>query len=168
MIDSEGYRANVGIILCNPYGKLFWARRIGQQAWQFPQGGIQRDETPEQALYRELGEEIGLGREDVALIGATREWLRYRLPKHLIRYHHEPVCIGQKQRWFLLHLLGHENKVNLSASDTPEFDHWRWVTPGEPVREVVPFKRQVYQRALAELGPLLKKVTGKLVYGQLA
>ena len=167
MIDSEGYRANVGIILCNPDGFLFWARRIGQQAWQFPQGGIRSHESPEQALYRELGEEIGLGFEDVELIGATREWLRYRLPQHLVRYHREPVCIGQKQRWFLLRLLGHESKVNLMASGTPEFDCWRWILPNEPVREVVPFKRQVYRRALEELGPLLKKVTGKLSAGRL-
>ncbi|MDZ7803013.1 MAG: RNA pyrophosphohydrolase [Thiohalophilus sp.] len=168
MIDSEGYRANVGIILCNPEGKLFWARRIGQQAWQFPQGGIRRDESPEQALFRELAEEIGLAQNDVELIGATRQWLRYRLPQKLIRYHREPVCIGQKQRWFLLRLLAPESKVSLDASETPEFDCWRWVTPAEPVREVVPFKRQVYRRALAELGPLLKKASGKLVYGQLA
>lgn len=168
MIDSEGYRANVGIILCNPEGKLFWARRIGQQAWQFPQGGIRRHETPEQALFRELAEEIGLAQNDVELIGATRQWLRYRLPQKLIRYHREPVCIGQKQRWFLLRLLVPDSKVSLDASDAPEFDRWRWVTPAEPVREVVPFKRQVYRSALAELGPLLKKVSGKLVYGQLA
>lgn len=168
MIDSEGYRPNVGIILCNPQGKLFWARRIGQQAWQFPQGGIRRHETPEQALYRELSEEIGLGRDDVELLGATREWLRYRLPQELIRRHHQPVCIGQKQRWFLLRLLASESKVSLDASENPEFDCWRWVTPTEPVREVVSFKRQVYRRALEELGPLLKKVTRKLSVGRLA
>lgn len=168
MIDSEGYRPNVGIILCNPDGKLFWARRIGQQAWQFPQGGIRRDESPEQALYRELSEEIGLGREDVEIIGATRQWLRYRLPQKLIRYHREPVCIGQKQRWFLLRLIASESKVSLTASDSPEFDRWRWVTPAEPVREVVPFKRQVYRLALEELAPLLRKVTGKLASGRLA
>lgn len=168
MIDSEGYRANVGIILCNPRGQLFWARRIGQQAWQFPQGGIRRHESPEQALYRELGEEIGLCRDDVELLGATRDWLRYRLPSELVRRHRQPVCIGQKQRWFLLRLLVSESKVALDASETPEFDRWRWVTPAEPVREVVPFKRQVYRQALDELGPLLMKVTGDLAVGRTA
>lgn len=162
MIDSEGYRSNVGIILCNPAGKLFWARRIGQETWQFPQGGIHQDESPEQALYRELTEEIGLGRDDVELIGATRDWLRYRLPQHLIRYHSKPVCIGQKQRWFLLSLLSNDSKVRLNASNEPEFDCWRWVSPTEPIKEVVPFKRQVYRRALDELVPLIRKVTGKL------
>lgn len=168
MIDSEGYRANVGIILCNPLGELFWARRIGQQAWQFPQGGIRRHESPEQALYRELGEEIGLGREDVELLGVTRQWLRYRLPRELVRTHRQPVCIGQKQRWFLLRLLASDSKVSLDASENPEFDCWRWVSPVAPVREVVPFKRQVYRQALDELGPLLSKVSDNQAVGRRA
>src|SRR4030067_3098825 len=84
VIDEDGYRANVGIILCNQSGLVLWARRVGQDAWQFPQGGIRRDETPEQALYRELWEEIGLEPGHVAVIGCTRDWLAYRLPRHLI------------------------------------------------------------------------------------
>jgi putative (di)nucleoside polyphosphate hydrolase len=157
VIDGEGYRSNVGIILFNPQGKLFWARRIGEDSWQFPQGGIQPDETPEQALYRELGEEVGLGPGDVELVGCTRDWLRYRLPKRYVHRRRKPVCIGQKQRWFLLALTGQEECVRLDATDKPEFDHWRWVDPAAPVREVVSFKRNVYQRALDELVPLIKK-----------
>lgn len=158
MIDSEGYRANVGIILFNRAGELFWARRIGEQGWQFPQGGIRSHESPEQALYRELAEEIGLQADDVELIAASRHWLRYRLPTNLIRHHSQPVCIGQKQRWYLLRLRGTDNKVCLTASDNPEFDNWRWVTPRLPAREVVPFKRRVYAQALNELVPLMNKV----------
>ncbi len=155
VIDSEGYRANVGIIICNQADQLFWARRIGENAWQFPQGGIQGHETPEQALFRELNEEIGLQPEDVQIMGCTQSWLRYQIPKRFLRRHIKPVCIGQKQRWFLLRLVGEEDRVYLNNTETPEFDHWRWVNYGLPVNEVVSFKRHVYRQALDELAPLL-------------
>ncbi|MCK5639960.1 MAG: RNA pyrophosphohydrolase [Gammaproteobacteria bacterium] len=155
MIDSDGYRANVGIILSNQDGQVLWARRIGQDAWQFPQGGIRHDETPEEALYRELEEEIGLRAENVEVIGSTDDWLRYHLPQHMVRPHRKPVCIGQKQRWFMLRLLGDENEIRLNLSDKPEFDHWRWVDYWHPLKEIVFFKREVYEQALTELGPLL-------------
>lgn len=142
-------------MLCNRDGKLLWARRIGQDAWQFPQGGIKRYETPEQALYRELGEELGLKPEHVQIVGCTRGWLRYRLPRRLIRHGHKPLCIGQKQRWFLLRLIGSEGDVRLDLSDRPEFDRWCWVPYWYPLRQVVSFKRKVYERALHELKPLL-------------
>ena len=155
MIDSEGYRLNVGIILCNAEGRLFWARRIGQHSWQFPQGGIRRDESPEQAMFRELAEEVGLRPEHVQVIGSTRGWLRYRLPKRLIRESCQQVCIGQKQIWFLLRMRCDEEAVQLDLSERPEFDHWQWVDYWYPLRAVVPFKRHVYWRALHELAPLL-------------
>ena len=155
MIDSDGYRPNVGIVLVNGQGKLFWARRIGQDAWQFPQGGIRSDETPEEAMYRELTEEVGLSENHVEVIGATRGWLRYRLPKRLIRRNSKPLCIGQKQVWFMLRLLADESEVKLDLTSHPEFDHWRWVDYWRPVKDVVHFKRNVYQRALKELAPLI-------------
>jgi putative (di)nucleoside polyphosphate hydrolase len=155
MIDSDGYRANVGIILSREDGQLLWARRIGQEAWQFPQGGIRESETPEQALYRELNEEVGLDPEHVEVIGCTKGWLRYRLPKRLIRHSSIPVCIGQKQVWYMLRLLGDESDLKLNTSETPEFDRWRWVDYWLPLREVVSFKRKVYEQALQELRPLL-------------
>ena len=155
MIDTEGYRANVGIILSQDDGRVFWARRIGQDAWQFPQGGIQEGESHEQALYRELEEEVGLQTRDVEVISYTRGWLKYHLPKHLIRHDSLPLCIGQKQVWYMLRLLGEESDLQLNGTDTPEFDHWRWVDYWLPLREVVSFKRKVYEQALVELRPLL-------------
>lgn len=155
MIDSDGYRPNVGIILSNQNGELLWARRIGQNAWQFPQGGIHSDETPEEALFRELGEEIGLAQGDVEILAHTRGWLRYRLPDRYIRRNTRPVCIGQKQVWFLLRLVGDERAVCLNKCDQPEFDCWRWVNYWHPLGEVVAFKRKVYQRALDEFAPLV-------------
>ena len=155
MIDSDGFRPNVGIILSNPKGKVFWARRCGQNAWQFPQGGIHNNESPDQAMYRELFEETGLSPEHVKLVGKTSKWLRYRLPKWMVRRNSRPVCIGQKQIWFVLKLVGEEANFNLSAMDRPEFDNWVWVDYWHPVDEVVFFKRKVYQKALTELEPLL-------------
>ncbi len=151
MIDSQGYRANVGIILCNREGRVLWARRLGQDSWQFPQGGIKRNESPEEALYRELREEVGLGPEHVEIIASTRGWLRYRLPKRFIRFNSKPVCIGQKQRWFILRLLAQDEVVRLDLSEKPEFDEWRWVDYWQPLKEIVFFKRQVYKKALQEL-----------------
>jgi putative (di)nucleoside polyphosphate hydrolase len=155
VVDEDGYRANVGIIVVNHKRRLLWARRIGQDAWQFPQGGIHEGETPEQALYRELHEELGLRVEDVEVLGCTQGWLRYRLPKNLIRYYSKPLCIGQKQKWFLLRLMGTEDKIRFDLTPSPEFDGWRWVSYWFPLRQVISFKRQVYRRALQELAPLV-------------
>lgn len=158
MIDADGFRPNVGIILINPQSQVFWARRVGgYDAWQFPQGGIQNQEAPEAALYRELQEEIGLEPRDVNILACTRGWLRYRLPKQFIRHQSKPVCIGQKQKWFLLELITSENRIDLTTSPKDEFDYWRWTSYWYPVDKVVPFKRDVYRRALRELaGPYCK------------
>lgn len=155
MIDPDVFRPNVGIILSNPEGQLLWARRIGQNAWQFPQGGMRSDETPSEAMYRELAEEVGLYPEHVEVMGATRGWLRYRLPRQFIRRKSRPVCIGQKQVWFMLRMLCADQDVCLDQTENPEFDRWRWVDYWHPLNEVVAFKRNVYKKALRELAPLL-------------
>ena len=134
---------------------LIGQRSDYRESWQFPQGGIRAEETPEQAMFRELEEEIGLQSQHVDVLGSTRGWLRYRLPERFIRRHQEPVCVGQKQVWFMLRLIGEERFVRLDLSDKPEFDNWRWVDYWHPLREVVPFKRTVYKKALNELAPLL-------------
>ncbi len=155
VIDRDGFRPNVGIILVNDKNRLFWGRRIGQDAWQFPQGGIQEGESPEEAMYRELEEEVGLKPQHVKILGSTKRWLRYRLPKKFIRRNTHPLCIGQKQRWFLLQVVCDESGFCLDSSEKPEFDDWCWVQYWHPVKEVIYFKRKVYQRALEELAPLI-------------
>ena len=155
MIDPDGFRPNVGIILSNIEGRLLWARRVGQDAWQFPQGGMRSYETPTEAMYRELAEEVGLQPEQVDVIGETRGWLRYRLPRQYMRHSSRPLCVGQKQVWFLLRILCDDQDVCLDQSEKPEFDHWCWVDYWHPLKEVVSFKRNVYRQALNEQAPLL-------------
>ena len=130
---------------------MLWAQRVRQSGWQFPQGGIHKGESPEQALYRELHEEVGLSRGDVDVLGSTRSWLRYRLPARLIRPGDGRKCIGQKQKWFLLQLRCGENSICVDHTPSPEFDQWRWVSYWYPLGQVVSFKREVYRRALKEL-----------------
>ena len=153
--DSNGFRSNVGIIVARDDGSLLLAGRAGQNGWQFPQGGIQIDESPQDAMYRELNEEIGLQPEHVEVLGQTQDWLHYRLPSKFVRRDRSPVCIGQKQRWFMLRLVVAEEELRLDSSDLPEFDRWRWVDYWRPVKEVIYFKRSVYISALEELAPLV-------------
>lgn len=161
MIDFDGYRPNVGIVICNDKGQVLWAKRYGQNSWQFPQGGINDNETPEQAMYRELFEEVGLTRKDVRVLYASKHWLRYKLPKRLLRYDSKPMCIGQKQRWFLLQLVGDSQHINMQCSKTPEFDGWRWVSFWYPVRQVVSFKKEVYRKVMKEFASVLFDTNNK-------
>ncbi|XOV81034.1 MAG: RNA pyrophosphohydrolase [Aestuariibacter sp.] len=161
MIDAEGFRANVGIVICNRNGQVFWARRFGQHSWQFPQGGINEGETAEQAMYRELHEEVGLQPEQVKILRSTKNWVRYRLPKRLIRQDSDPVCIGQKQKWFLLQLTCKEEDVDLLHTGHPEFDDWRWVSFWYPIRNVVSFKRDVYRRVMKDFATTAMSINKK-------
>ena len=157
MIDEEGYRANVGIILINPSAtRVFWARRIRQRSWQFPQGGLNVGDQALSALYRELYEEIGLLPQDVEVLSATKGWFKYRLPPHLLRPK-TPNYVGQKQKWFLLKLLAPESKINFRATNDPEFDGWNWVDYWHPLSQVIPFKRHVYRKALEMFHPIISK-----------
>ena len=162
MLDREGFRPNVGIILVNQRNEVFWGKRIREHSWQFPQGGIKRGETPEQAMFRELHEEVGLRPEHVVILGRTRDWLRYEVPKQWVRREWRATYRGQKQIWFLLRLVGRDSDVSLRASNHPEFDAWRWSDYWVPLEMVIDFKRDVYRRALNELSRLLQRPgTGK-------
>ena len=152
-IDENGFRANVGIILMDDASRVLIAGRRGRSGWQFPQGGVKSEESAEEAMYRELREEVGLEPEDVGVAGVTREWIRYRLPQKYLRKR-GPTCIGQKQRWFLLTLRTAPEKLCFDSTSEPEFDRCRWVDYWQPVEEVIYFKRQVYIRALSELAEI--------------
>ena len=159
MIDVDGFRSNVGIIIANGAGQVFWAKRVQQgDSWQFPQGGIDSGESPRDAMYRELYEEVGLQPADVSMVAETQSWLRYRIPPHLMRRKQQPRCIGQKQKWFLLHLQTDPAAIVLDSGSKPEFVDWRWVSYWYPVGQVVPFKRDVYRRAMSELAPMHNKL----------
>lgn len=165
IFTNDGYRPNVGIIICNRAGQVFWARRIKNDGWQFPQGGVSRNESLVDAMYRELHEETGLRQQHVRMVAHTKEWLRYDLPRRFLRNQQRrsknlgrrrPSFKGQKQVWFLIELLDDDSVVNLTAGpETPEFDSWRWVDTHHAIDNIVDFKRPVYQKALSELSEYL-------------
>ena len=156
MIDENGFRSNVGIIVANAFGDLLWARRVGSQnAWQFPQGGVDDNETPAQAMFRELKEELGVESSHVKILGESKEWLHYRLPTKFQRLDDPDRCIGQKQKWFLLRLISADSAIQLDHCDKPEFDEWKWVSYWFPLKQVIFFKRAVYVKALREFAPLV-------------
>ena len=159
MLDREGFRPNVGIILLNARNQVFWGKRLRTHSWQFPQGGIKHGEAPEQAMLRELQEEVGLLPEHVQILARTRDWLRYEVPEHFIRKDARGHYRGQKQIWFLLRLVGHDSDMNLRATDHPEFDAWRWNDYWVPLDVVIEFKRGVYEMALTELARYLPRLT---------
>ena len=156
MIDNDGYRKNVGIILCNSQNKLLICKRLGEESWQFPQGGFEKNENAESAMFRELFEEIGLKKIDISILGITKSWLKYDLPKKYQRKTNNRLCIGQKQKWFLLRLISDDSNIIFSNSKHPEFDSWQWVEDDKPMEIVIDFKRDVYKKALKELMPIIK------------
>jgi putative (di)nucleoside polyphosphate hydrolase len=156
MIDRDGYRPNVGIILCNAKNEVFWGKRIKAHSWQSPQGGIKAGESPEQAMFRELEEEVGLRPQHVKILGRTKDWMRYDVPQNWVRREWRGSYKGQKQIWFLLRLTGRDCDVSLRASHHPEFDAWRWHHYWVPLETVIEFKREVYRLALSELAGFLQ------------
>jgi len=158
MLDRDGFRPNVGIIIVNHRNQVFWGKRIRSHSWQFPQGGIDKGESPEQAMFRELHEEVGLMPDHVRILARTRDWLRYEVPDRYIRRDARGHYKGQKQIWFLLQLVAQDWQLNLRATNHPEFDAWRWNDFWVPLEVVVEFKRGVYEAALNELQRFLPRM----------
>ena len=151
MIDEDGYRPNVASVIINKDNKILWAKRVDEDNWQFPQGGIQKGETPEQAMYREVYEEVGLKKNSYEILGRSADWLKYDVPERFVKTYWQGRYKGQKQIWFLLKFIGSDDLINLNLHDSPEFDDWKWENYWHPLQDVVNFKKDVYSAALNEL-----------------
>lgn len=146
--DDLPYRPCVGVLLFNEDGLVFVAQRIDTPgAWQMPQGGIDKGETPEAAALRELEEETGTNRAEI--VAETPNWISYDLPEDLIGKVWKGRFRGQKQKWFAMQFTGTDADIGIQNVVKPEFDDWRWVTIDEVVELIVPFKRQVYEQVVA-------------------
>ena len=145
------YRSNVGIMMVNEKGYLFVGQRLdnNQNAWQMPQGGIDAGEDPETAAYRELLEETGVKKQDVRFVASSSKWLSYDLPEDLIPILWDGKFRGQKQKWFLFKFLGEDGDINI-ATEHPEFSKWKWISKENLLKEIVPFKKSVYENVLKE------------------
>ena len=145
------YRSNVGIMLINDDGHVFVGQRLdnNQNAWQMPQGGIDGDEDPQSAAYRELLEETGIKQENVKFLATSSKWLLYDLPEDLIPKLWDGKYRGQKQKWFLFKFLGTNRDINIST-EHPEFSSWKWIPKENLLEEIVPFKKSVYESVLRE------------------
>ncbi|MBE20504.1 MAG: RNA pyrophosphohydrolase [Gammaproteobacteria bacterium] len=151
MIEKDIYRPCVAIIIVNKAGQVLWCRRKNQNGWQFPQGGIDGNESPLEAVMRETYEEVGLGKEDIKIIKETDEWYKYDVPKDTRKYFRKQTYKGQKQKWFLAKLISSEKRINLSANRPIEFDKWTWVNYWYPLKACISFKREAYRKALNNL-----------------
>lgn len=143
------YRAGVGIVLINSNKQVFAARRIDtkSEAWQMPQGGIDKGEKPEVAAIRELKEEVGT--DKAKIIAVSKEWHSYDLPEHLIGKLWNGRFRGQQQKWFLMKFIGTDNDINIETEE-PEFIEWKWVKPEVLNQMIVPFKRELYDKIFTE------------------
>lgn len=157
MIDQNGYRENVGIVLVNSEKNVFWGRRTGTSFWQMPQGGIEIGETPQDAMLRELNEEVGLQSNHIKVVHRTQDWLHYRLPDYRVRFSDGKKFIGQKQIWYLLKLVKSDSFIDINFFSQPEFDSWKWIDFWEPLKLVAKFKKTVYKSALKTFHPFLEK-----------
>ncbi|HEY9081458.1 RNA pyrophosphohydrolase [Magnetovibrio sp.] len=138
------YRLGVGAVLLNADGLVFVAKRIDTpgDAWQLPQGGIDADEDPREAVMRELDEEIGTNKAEI--ISETEDWLTYDLPKEVRKQVWKGRYRGQKQKWYAMRFLGDDSDIDLNTHKHPEFSEWRWVDMKHLPDLIVPFKRDLY------------------------
>src|SRR5436190_22648516 len=160
--DLPFYRPAVGIMLVNPAGLAFIGRRIdmpaGLAAWQMPQGGIDKGETPRQAALRELKEEVGTDKAEI--LTESRRWLYYDVPAEIGNGLWGGRYRGQRQKWFAMRFTGEDSDIDPAAVEHPEFDAWQWVAPARLPQLIVPFKRALYEDVLAEFKELCEQRRG--------
>lgn len=154
-MDKKNYRKGVGIIIVDSKGQFFLGKRIGKEAWQFPQGGIDEGESPENALYRELYEETGLKKETVEILAKSNKWLVYHIP-HIFQRSKRKYD-GVMQKWYLLKFLGNNEDINLDAAEHAEFDAWKWGDRTTAINSVIKFKKAVYISILDEFSNILDR-----------
>ena len=158
-MEASLYRPNAGIIIFNRQGKLLWCKRKTGDGWQFPQGGIDVGESPEQAIIRETYEEVGLKHEKIKIIRENDRWINYDVPKNKIPKYFSLKnrrFRGQTQKWFLAEFLGEDSDINLNMHSQIEFTEWTWSSYWHPVAKGVEFKRDAYREALKDLLPFYK------------
>lgn len=150
------YRPCVGVMLVNAAGHVFVGQRKDRDmdAWQMPQGGVEKGEHAEVAALRELEEETGVSPNSVSVVTQTDGWLPYELPHDLVPKIWKGRYRGQEQKWFLLRFHGSDSEINLET-DHPEFSDWRWLPVDDLVANIVPFKRDVYEAVVAAFRPYL-------------
>ena len=150
-IEKLPYRRNVGVMLVNAEGHAFVGQRLDSEvpAWQMPQGGIDKGETPQEAALRELEEETGVSRDLVTVEAETEGWVAYDLPHDIVPRIWKGRYKGQEQKWYLLRFHGTDDQVKIDQKH-PEFSEWRWLPADELVANIVPFKRAVYEEVLAQ------------------
>ena len=159
MLKNKFYRPNVAVVILNKEGGVLWCRRKNKDGWQFPQGGIDKNESPEQAIYRETNEEVGLNTNDIKIIDELEKWFKYDVPKQRrgTYFFRSKNFKGQIQKWFLAELVSDENQINLDSSRNSEFDKWIWSSYWYALGSVVDFKKEVYREALTSLLPSYNK-----------
>ena len=159
MSGQEEYRSNVAIIIVNQFGKVLWCQRKEHDGWQFPQGGVDKGETPREAVLRETREEVGLDSNDINIVYECEKWLKYEVPKaKRRRYFKKNIFKGQKQKWFLAKLLSDDKKINLRVNMPVEFDKWVWANYWYPLHSVIAFKKEIYKKALLTILPEYNKL----------
>ena len=154
--DNLEYRRCVGLMIVNHERKIFTAQRrdFRSEAWQMPQGGIEKGENLEEAAFRELNEETSLTNSTVKILAISKIWTKYDLPDSLIPQLWNGKYRGQIQKWFLLQFLGSDANININTN-SPEFSDWRWSTKEDLVKFIVPFKRNTYKKIVVEFAAFL-------------
>ena len=164
LAQDDVYRPNVAIIILNKKGDVLWCRRKNHDGWQFPQGGIDSGESPEEAVMREAKEEVGLGSDDLNILYENKDWINYEVPKarRSSYFFQKKRFIGQRQKWFLAELTSDEKLISLNSTSPVEFDKWIWAKYWYPLGATVAFKSEAYRKALSDMLPAYREFIKKI------